>query len=79
MDGTVEIGIPVDADVAAALADPRRREAVGRVVSRMLRPGAGGDPLVAAIDRLRADAEARGLTDDVLDAELTAYNAERRG
>jgi hypothetical protein len=31
------------------------------------------------MERLGADAEARGLTDEILDAELDAYNAERRG
>jgi hypothetical protein len=30
------------------------------------------------MDRLAADAQAKGQTDDLLDAELTAYNAEQR-
>ncbi len=40
MDDTVEVSIPVDAEAAAALADARTRETVGRVISRMLRPAA---------------------------------------
>jgi hypothetical protein len=33
---------------------------------------------MAAIERLKADAQARGLTDELVDEELDAYNAERR-
>jgi hypothetical protein len=36
------------------------------------------EKLFAAIERLGADAEAKGLTDEVLEEELAAYNAERR-
>jgi hypothetical protein len=38
MTRTVEVAIPVEAEAAAALTDMRRREAVGRIVSRILRP-----------------------------------------
>lgn len=79
MDGTVEVSIPVEPAAAAALRDARTRQAIGRVVSRMLHPRAGQTALIEAMDRLRADAEARGLTDAIIDAELAAYNAEQRG
>jgi hypothetical protein len=37
MEPTIEVAIPVAAELADALADPRNREAVGRLVSRILR------------------------------------------
>jgi hypothetical protein len=78
MDDIVNVSIPVEADVAKALNTPRTREAVGRVVSRMLRPCGGEDPLLAAMERLGLEAERRGLTQAMIDEELAAYNAERR-
>ena len=78
MDNTVEVSIPVEADAAAVLGDARAREAIGRVVSRMLRPSEDADPLLVVMERLSAEAARRGLTQAVLDEELTAYNAERR-
>jgi hypothetical protein len=73
----IEVTIPVDATVAAALADARNRAAVGRLVSRVLRPHAGPSPLAQAIAAIKEDARAAGLTDADIDAELAAYNAER--
>jgi hypothetical protein len=78
MDNTVDVTIPVEPAAAAALADARNREAVGRLVSRVLRPRSGLSPLAQAIAEMKADARAAGLTDAEIDAELAAYNAERR-
>ena len=78
MPKTIDITIPVEADAAAALRDVRNREAVGRLVSRVLRPQAGPSPLAQAIAALKADARGAGLSDADVDAELAAYNAERR-
>ena len=39
----------------------------------------GLSPLAQAIADLKAEARAAGLTDAEIDAELEAYNAERRG
>jgi len=78
-DTVVEVTIPVEAGAAAALADAGTREMVGRIVSRMLRRPASTERLVDAIARLKADAHARGLTDEIVDEELADYNAERRG
>ena len=78
MDRTVEVIIPVEPEAAAALSDVRNREAVGRLVSRVLRPRAGPSPLAQAIAELKAEARAAGLSDTDIDAELVAYNAERR-
>ncbi|HEY3624351.1 MAG TPA: hypothetical protein VGL12_18510 [Roseiarcus sp.] len=44
----------------------------------MLRPRSGPSPLAEAIAELKAEARAAGLTDTEIDAELAAYNAERR-
>ena len=77
MGNTVDVTIPVDPAAAAALTDARNREAVGRLVSRVLRPRSGPSPLAKAIAELKADARAAGLTDADIDAELAAYNAER--
>lgn len=79
MDKTVEVTILVEPEAAAALADARNRKAVGRLVSRVLRPRSGRTPLARAIAEMKAAARAAGLSDAEVDAELTAYNAERRG
>jgi hypothetical protein len=78
MDTNVDIVIPVEPEVAAALSDPLKREAIGRIVSRIVRGRLGRDLLLEAMERLSADAKARGLTTEILDAELAAHNAERR-
>jgi hypothetical protein len=78
MDSTVDVTIPVEPEAAAALADARNRAAVGRLVSRVLRPRSGPSALAQAIAELKAEARAAGLADADIDAELAAYNAERR-
>ncbi len=78
MDTTVDVTIPVEPEAAAALADARNREAIGRLVSRVLRPRSGPSGLARAIAELKAEARAAGLTDADIDAELAVYNAERR-
>jgi hypothetical protein len=78
MDKTVDVTIPVEPEAAATLADARNREAVGRLVSRVLRPASGATPLAQAIADMKADARAAGLNDVDIDTELAAYNAERR-
>jgi hypothetical protein len=78
MDRTVDVTIPVEPEAAAALADARNREAMGRLVSHLLRPRSGPSPLARAIAELKAEARAAGLSDADIDAELATYNAERR-
>ena len=75
----VDVTIPVEPEAAAALLDPRNREAIGRLVSRVLRPHPGPTPLAQALAELKADARTFGLTDADIDAELAAYNTEHRG
>ena len=75
MVGMVDVVVSVEAEAAAALSDTRKREAVGRIVGRILRPHPDHDVLVEAMGRLGADAHAKGLTDEA--AELAAHKAER--
>jgi hypothetical protein len=77
MNDVSKIEIPVEAATAVALSDARRREAVGRLIDRLVRPGAD-DPLIALFERTSAGARQAGLTEAEICAELAAYNAERR-
>nr|WP_294501517.1 hypothetical protein [uncultured Rhodopila sp.] len=76
MDNPVEVTIPVDAEVARALADPARREAAGRVLSGLLMRGQLRDVLAEAIAEAKREARANGLTDADIDAELKAWRQE---
>jgi len=77
MPEIVDVAIPVEAEAAQALGDARKREAIGRIVSRLLRPQAGEDPLLDAMRRLSADATAKGLTPEILERELADHKVER--
>lgn len=74
---TVDVPIPVETTVASALDDAATRAIAGRLVSRMLQP-ASVERLFQVMDAISTEAERRGLTDEILEAELAAYNAERR-
>jgi hypothetical protein len=78
MGDTVDVTIPVDEVAARALSDPATRERVGRRVSQMLREE-GIERLSALIEAMRAEAVERGITDEIFDAEMAAWNAEGRG
>jgi len=78
MSTTVNVTIPVEATAAAELGDPRKREAVGRIVSRILRREPDHDLLLQAMERLGVDARVKGLTPEILETELAAYKSERR-
>jgi hypothetical protein len=80
MDATVDITIPVEPIAAAALRDERKREAVGRLVSRVLHREReqNVDLLFAVIEQLGSAAAAKGLTEQILQQELAEHNAERR-
>jgi hypothetical protein len=78
MPNTVPVTIEVEPGAAAALGDPATRARIGRLVSRVLRP-ANAERLSETMDAIAAEARRRGLTDEILEAELAAYNAERRG
>lgn len=78
MGSTVDVTIPVAPEIAATLSDPSKREEVGRLLGRILRPKPETDPLIRALAELKEQAQAAGLTDEIIDEELAAYNAERR-
>ena len=71
------VTIDVEPQAAAALDDPATRARTGRLVSRTLHRESV-ERLIAAMDVIAAEAERRGLTDEILAEELDAYNAERR-
>jgi hypothetical protein len=73
MSQVSKIEIPVEEATAAALLDVRRLEAVGRLIDRLV-----DDPLIALFERTSIDAGQVGLTEHEINAELAAYNAERR-
>lgn len=74
---TVPVTLDVAPEVAVALQDPATRERVARLVSRAVRP-AGVERLFTAMDALSEEARRRGLTDEILQEEIAAHNAERR-
>ena len=79
MNDVVMVEIPVTPEAAEALGDLARRRRIGKLVSSMLRPRSlGDDPLAAIFASIKSAASADGLTDDEIEAELAAYNAERR-
>ena len=78
-DDVVKVKIEVTPEAAVALKDEERRLSVGRMISELLRPRTPEDhPLKAIFAEIKRDARAAGLTDEEIDAELAAYNAERR-
>ncbi len=79
MDGDVFVTIPVSPAAAELLRDESRARAMGELVSQLLKPDSREvDPLSALIAVVKAEARANGLTDEMIDAELDAYNAEHR-
>ena len=77
MPETVLVTLELDPETAAALGDPATRARVERLIRRTAR-SAGVERLFAAMDALSAEARRRGLTDEILEAELAAYKTERR-
>jgi hypothetical protein len=79
MSDVVMVPLPVSRAAADALRDDARREKMGKLVSDLLRPGTpADDPLRVLIAALKASARRDGLTDEEIDADLAAYNAENR-
>jgi hypothetical protein len=61
------------------LLDAGTEKRVGRLVSGIFRPTSPeADPLALLIADIKADARQDGLTEEEIDAEVAAYNAERR-
>lgn len=78
MPDTVPVTFEFDPEIAAALDDPATRARVERLIRRTIRP-TGVERLFTVMDAIGAEARRRGLTDEILEAELAAYNAEHRG
>ncbi len=79
MDDMAYVNIPVPKDVADRLRSDEDRARAGRVLSELMRPASPeSDPLRVLIAALKDEAHGAGLTDAMIDAELAAYNAERR-
>lgn len=78
MNRTVSIEILVDESTAEALADVDQRVRIGSRVSQVARLQKDPDPLAAILERTSDTAQMSGLADEEIDAELAAYNAERR-
>lgn len=74
---TVPVTFQLDPETATVLEGPATRARVERLVARMVRP-ASPERLFDAIQALKAEAHRNGLTDEIVDEELAAYNAERR-
>jgi hypothetical protein len=77
MPDTVPVTFDLDPETAAALVDPAIRARVERLIQRTVKP-ASIERLFEVMDAISVEAERRGLTDEILEAELEAYNAERR-
>ena len=77
MPETVPVTLELDPETAAALGDPATRARVERLIRRIARP-AGVERLFEAMDDLSAGARRRGLTNEILEAELAAHRVERR-
>ncbi len=76
MGALQKIELEVTAETANALTDERRRKAVGHLVDEMVRTSI--NDLLRVCEEISARAEREGFTDEDLQAELAAYNAEHR-
>ena len=67
----------IDADTGGMSAT--QTQALKRLVADMVSPGRRGtDPIAAVLRSISDQAIIEGITDADIDAELAAYNAERR-
>jgi hypothetical protein len=77
MDAAGDVTLTVNSETARLLSDPVRRRAVSRYLDALLRDDANST-LAEAIADLKREAQAGGLTDEIVDAELEAWREERR-
>ena len=74
---TVPVTFQLDPQTAAALTDAATHDQMTQLIQSTVRK-TRIDRLFALMDTISAEARERGLTDEILEAELAAYNAERR-
>lgn len=75
----VNIEIPVPSDVAARLDSEEARRNIGALVTTLVEIGnRDRDTLASLIRNIKSEAQMAGVTDEEIDRELAAYNAERR-
>ncbi len=77
MNDMTKIEIMVEKATAIALNDSRRLAAIGRLADRLVQPG-NDDPLIALFELTSSEARTSDISDEEVEAELAAYNAERR-
>lgn len=79
MSQWVMVPIPLSPEAADALRDdPAKLTMASGLLNDVLRASARRDPLVAMMEAAGRKAQAAGLSESDVDAELAAWNAERR-
>jgi hypothetical protein len=80
MNQVVMVPIPLSPEAAERLGeDEARREAIGRMVSRLVAAEAGApDPIEALLNALPRDPDAPEMTMEEVQAEIDAARAEHR-
>ncbi len=80
MNKIVMVPIPLSPEAAEVLRDdPTKLSLAGQMLTRMLHcPEGEPDPLLVIMEAMGRKAQAAGLTEADLDAELADWNAERR-
>jgi len=77
---TVEVPVPEDVARLWQTLPEAEKKRLGVLVQAFVTSAVTpGEAFASYFRRLDAEAEASGLTDDIVDEELAAYNAERRG
>ncbi len=76
MDDRVDVRIPVEPDIASALANPTRRAAAGRVLTDLINGNHARDFLAEALAAAQEEARGNGLTPEDVDAEVRRWCAE---
>ncbi len=78
MDAMVEVTLPLDAEAAKVLESPVRREPARRHLSGLLTGGRVHNILAEAIAEAKREAQANGLMDEGIDAELEVWRGEHK-
>ena len=81
MSEKVKVQLELSPEAARELEDEPRRRAIEMLLDRMLRRDRreAADSLIRLLGETQAAAREAGVTEEDIDAELAAYNAERRG